>query len=710
LHGCRARSRVRHRSGGSKLGSDLRIAVDIGGTFTDVVLEEPGRRLTVKLLTTPQRPEEAVLEGMRGILADAGRGFADVAVFIHGTTLATNAVIERRGARTALIATEGFRDVLDIANESRYDQYDLTIEKPQPLTPRALRFTVPERMDVHGRVRLALDEAAVREVAAELKRGGIESVAVAYLHSYANPAHEQRTRDILKAELPSIWVTLSSEVCPEVREYERTSTAVANAYVQPLMDSYLERMQRALKAEGFGGTVYLVTSGGGLTAIDTARRFPVRLVESGPAGGAIFAAEVAARASEKRALSYDMGGTTAKICLIDAYQPHTARLFEVDRSARFMKGSGLPVRIPVIEMVEIGAGGGSIARLDALKRVTVGPESAGAEPGPACYGRGGTRPAVTDANVVLGTIDPADFAGGTIALDRAAAERALDAAIGNELGLSTDMSAFAVYEMVSENMASAARVHAVERGAAIAQYTLIAFGGAAPLHAARVAEKIGVDRVIVPPNAGVGSAVGFLAAPVAFELVRSRYMRVREFDAPDATALLDEMSREARALVLPGARGAPVRERRLAFMRYVGQGHEITVDVPVRTLTAADGEAMLQSFERDYAALFERHIPGAAIEILSWSVQVSTEARRPEAARDAVRTAAPPASGRRRVFDGRSGRADEVPVWRREKLPVGAVLAGPAVISEDETSTWISGRFDAHIDAAGCIVMVRKAG
>jgi N-methylhydantoinase A len=358
---------------------DLRIAVDIGGTFTDVVLEEGGKRLTRKLLTTPQRPEEAVLDGVRLILADAGRSFGDVAVFVHGTTLATNAVIERRGARTALLATEGFRDVLDIANESRYDQYDLAIEKPKPLVPRALRFTVPERMDVHGQVRLALDEKAVRGSARKLKAEGAESVAVAFMHAYANPAHERRTRDILKEELPGLWVTLSSEVCPEVREYERTSTAVANAYVQPLMDSYLERMQAALAAEKFAGTIYLVTSGGGLTAIATARRYPVRLIESGPAGGAIFAAQVAARAGEARALSYDMGGTTAKICLIDDYKPHTARLFEVDRAARFLKGSGLPVRIPVIEMVEIGAGGGSIARLDALKRVTVGPESSGAE-------------------------------------------------------------------------------------------------------------------------------------------------------------------------------------------------------------------------------------------------------------------------------------------------------------------------------------------
>jgi N-methylhydantoinase A len=403
-----------------------------------------------------------------------------------------------------------------------------------------------------------------------------------------------------------------------------------------------------------------------------------------------------------------MGGTTAKICLIDDYTPHTARLFEVDRAARFLKGSGLPVRIPVIEMVEIGAGGGSIARLDALKRVTVGPESAGAEPGPASYGRGGLHPAVTDANVVLGTIDPADFAGGTIPLDLDAARGALDRDVGAGLGLSTEMAAYAVYEMVSENMASAARVHAVERGSIVNQYTLIAFGGGAPLHAARVAEKIGVRRVIVPPNAGVGSAVGFLAAPVSFELVRSKHMRLDTFEPEAASALLAEMSAEATALVAPGARGAPTFERRVAFMRYVGQGHEITVVLPERALTGGDAAGMREAYEHDYAALFERHIPNAAIEILSWSVQVSTEARRPQAQGSAPAVAAPQPAGRRQVFDGRSGRAVDVPVYRREKLPPGSAFVGPAVVAEDETATYITASFTAHIDASGCIVMDRK--
>jgi len=689
-------------------GRDVRMAVDIGGTFTDIVLDRGSERLTRKVLTTAKRPEEGVLEGARLVLGDAGLHFSDIDVFVHGTTLATNAIIERRGARTALIATDGFRDVLDIATESRYDQYDLTIEKPKPLVARSLRFTVPERVDIHGQVRLALDEAAVAQRVAALKDNGIEAVAICFMHSYVNPAHEQRTAEILKRAMPSLSITLSSEVCPEIREYERTSTAVANAYVQPLMDGYLARMDEALRHEQFRGAIYLVTSGGGLTSIDTARKFPVRLVESGPAGGAIFAAQVAARGAEHKVLSFDMGGTTAKICLIENFEPNSARVYEVDRAARFLKGSGLPVRIPVIEMVEIGAGGGSIAHLDALKRVTVGPESAGSEPGPACYARGGLRPAVTDADVALGMIDPAAFAGGTIALKPDLARAALAAAIGDPLGMSPETAAYAVHEMVCENMASAARVHAVERGEVVGEHTLIAFGGAAPLHAARVAEKLGLARVMVPPNAGVGSAVGFLAAPISYELVKSRHMRLDGFDAAGASALLAAMAKDARALVEPGARGAPVTERRLAYMRYVGQGHEITVPLPLRDLGPDDATMLRGEFEREYAVLFRRPIPGAAIEVLSWSVLISTEAQRPIALAAVPEKRAGAPDGSRAFHDGRAGTTIDVPLYRRERMEAGVRVPGPAIIAEDETSTFVTASFDARIDAAGCIVMERR--
>jgi N-methylhydantoinase A len=690
------------------MGTHVRMAVDIGGTFTDVILDRSNERLTRKVLTTTQQPEQGVLEGARLVLADARLHFSNVDVFVHGTTLATNAIIERRGARTALIATEGFRDVLDIASESRYDQYDLTIEKPPPLVPRSLRFTVPERVDVHGNVRLALDEDAVAVSVVALRDAGIEAVAICFLHSYVNPAHEQRAAAILKDAMPELNITLSSEVCPEIREYERTSTAVANAYVRPLMDGYLARMEDALRVEQFRGAIYLVTSGGGLTSIETARRFPIRLVESSPAGGAIFATQVAGQTNNEKVLSFDMGGTTAKICLIENFEPASARLYEVDRAARFLKGSGLPVRIPVIEMVEIGAGGGSIAKINALKGVSVGPESAGSEPGPACYQRGGTRPAVTDADVTLGMIDPAAFAGGTITLAPELSRKALATHVGDPLGLSPEIAAYSVHEMVCENMASAARVHAAERGQAITEHTLIAFGGAAPLHAARVAEKIGIRCVIVPPNAGVGSAVGFLAAPISYELIKSRHMRLDKFDFAAASTLLAQMSADARALVEPGARGAPTHERRLAYMRYVGQGHEISVAVPVRALSADDAVALRAAFEREYSVLFRRPIPGAGIEVLSWSVLLSTNTRRPEATALVADKPAPSPDGHRPFFDGRAGAFVDVPVYRRARLQAGVRVPGPAIIAEDATSTFVTASFDARIDGAGCIVMDRR--
>ncbi len=401
-----------------KSGAKLKLSADVGGTFTDIVLESGEQRWTGKVLTTPSSPEEGVLRGVGEVLARAQKSIVDVDLFIHGTTLATNAIIERRGAKVALISTDGFRDVLEIGTESRYDQYELALVRPKPLVERPLRFTVRERMDARGMVRLPLNEADIHLVAKSLSDNGIDSVAIAFLHSYANAAHERQAAELLHSLLPQLYITQSAEVCPEIREYERTSTSVANAYVQPLMDGYLKRMQEKLRLLGFPGALCLMTSGGGLTSVDTARKFPVRLVESGPAGGSVFAAQIAARLGETKVLAFDMGGTTAKVSLIDDYRSETSRVFEVDRAARFLKGSGLPVRIPVIEMVEIGAGGGSLARVDSLKRVTVGPESASSVPGPVCYNGGGTNPTVTDADVALGLIDPATFAGGTIKLIR----------------------------------------------------------------------------------------------------------------------------------------------------------------------------------------------------------------------------------------------------------------------------------------------------
>ncbi len=685
-----------------------RLAIDIGGTFTDLVLEDGGRVVTKKVLTTPRAPEEGVMTGLREILIEAGLRAADLDMVLHGTTLATNAILERKGAKTALITTQGFRDVVEIAYESRYDQYDISIEKPEPLVPRHLRFTVPERVDAAGGVRLQLDEAAVHALVPSLRREAIGAVAVAFLHAYAHPAHEERVRAILSAALPDLSIALSSEVCPEIREYDRSSTTIANAYVQPLMARYLRRLEHMLGEDGFRGPVYLMTSGGGLTTLAAAARFPIRLVESGPAGGAILASWLAMQAGERRVVSFDMGGTTAKICLIEDGQPQASRSFEVDRAARFLKGSGLPLRIPVIEMVEIGAGGGSIARIDALGRITVGPDSAASDPGPACYGRGGAQPTVTDADLVLGRIDPDAFAAGRFRLDIDAARAAVDKAVATPQTLPTDMGAFGIGEMVDETMASAARVHAVERGKAIGEHTMIAFGGAAPLHAARVAEKLGIDRVIVPANAGVGSAVGFLRAPVAYEVVHSRYMRLSRFDPPSANALVARLSAEARAVVVPGAAGKAVHETRGAFMRYVGQGHEILVAVPDRLLEPADTRELRERFEAAYAQLFSRVIPGAEIEILSWSVVVGTAAERPVPPPVPAPAPSPSPRGRRQVFEPGLGRMMTMPVYWRPDMVPGARITGPALIAEDETTTFVTASFDAAIDGASSIVLLRK--
>ena len=602
-----------------------RIAVDVGGTFTDVALElAEGGIVTAKVLTTPSVPEEGVVAAVRQAIAEAGVEPDAIGLVIHGTTLATNALIERTGARTALIVTEGFRDSVEMALENRFEQYDISIDRPAPLVPRHLRWPVTERMNHAGHVLVPLDEQSVHALLPRFERHAIEAVAVGLLHSYANPAHERRVGTILREALPDLRVTLSSEVCPEIREYERQSTACANAYVQPRMSSYLGRLDTALRGLGLGCPLLLMTSGGGLTTLEIASRFPIRLVESGPAGGAILAAEIARECDCENALSFDMGGTTAKLALIDAFEPQTTRTFEVARAYRNLKGSGLPVRIPAIEMVEIGAGGGSIAGVDAMGRLNVGPASAGADPGPACYDRGGERPTVTDADVVLGRIDPADFAGGSLQLVPELAADSIRGAVGRPLELADPVAALSISEVVDENMANAARVHAVEWGKDVSARTMIAFGGAAPLHAARLAQKLDVDRVIVPTGAGVGSAIGMLRAAVSYEVVRSRYMHLAEFDPRAANALLGEMQAEARAVVLAGAGAdAELEETRHAYMRYVGQGHEIVVPLASRTLADADRETLAAAFDTEYARLFSRTLPDQEREVLSWTLTVT---------------------------------------------------------------------------------------
>ncbi len=694
--------------GTDKAKDKARLAVDIGGTFTDLALEWNGKRESVKVLTTPRAPEEGVLTGVDQILELAGLKPGDLSLIIHGTTLATNAIIERKGAKTALIVTEGFRDSIEIAFEHRFEQYDIFMQKPPPLVPRELRFGIPERMDGRGNVLIPLDEAAVHALVPALKAKGVEAVAIGYMHAYLDGSHERRTRDILAAALPGLSISLSSEVSPEIREYERWSTAVANAYVQPVMDSYLGRLDKALRAKGVGCPLFLITSGGGLTTLDTARKFPIRLVESGPAGGAILAASLAQQCGLDKVLSFDMGGTTAKICLIDDGEPQHSRTFEVARQYRFLKGSGLPLRIPVIEMVEIGAGGGSIAAVDSLSRINVGPESAGAEPGPASYGRGGTEPTVTDADVVLGRIDPGYFAGGSIKLHPDKAGTAVDKAVGAPLGLKRVDAAFGVSEIVEENMANAARVHAVERGKELQDRTMIAFGGAAPIHAARLAEKLGIRRVMVPSGAGVGSAVGFLMAPVAYEVVRSRYVRLDDaFDPAFVNDLFAEMHAEAEAIVKAAAPEAGLIATRTADMRYRGQGHEITVSLPPGPFDKASRAVLVKLYEDGYAATFGRTIPGLDVEIMNWTLRLAAEqpAQPKSPAQPADKLATP--RSERAVYDPADQDMKTVSVYHRADLTIGSLMPGPAVIAEDETTTIVPKGFAARINPIGAILMER---
>ncbi len=693
---------------GSQMQARPRMAVDIGGTFTDLVLEWPQGTESIKVLTTPDAPEEGVLDGVARLLQQVAIAPHEVGLMIHGTTLATNALIERKGARTALITTDGFRDSVEIAYEHRFEQYDLYMERPPPLVPRHLRFTVPERVAADGEILLPLDEAALHDLAHVLASEEIESVAICFLHSYINAMHEQRAGALLSERIPDLPITLSADVGPEIREYERMSTACANAYVQPLMAGYLRRLELGLKALGFTCPLLLMMSSGGVTTVETAIAQPIRLVESGPAGGVILAQHVAAESGMSRVLSFDMGGTTAKLTLIDDLKPQYSRSFEVARQYRFLKGSGIPIRIPVIDMVEIGAGGGSIARLDALRRITVGPDSAGASPGPACYGQGGRDPAVTDGDVLLGRIDPNHFAGGQIELDAALAAEAVQSVIASPLEIDTVVAAAGIAEIVDETMASAARVHAVEHGKDTADRGLIVTGGAAPLHAARLAEKLGIDRVIVPVGAGVGSAHGFLCAPIAYEVVRTRLMRLETLNVEALNRLFDDMRSEAEAVVRLGAPHEPLVETREAFMRYRGQGHEIAVPLPNRAYRLDDQAAFRSWFEAQYTAVFGRVIPGLEVESLTWTLTLATERTLPPEADVPKTPETPEPNGRRSLFDPASERFVDAAVYTRSSLTPGVRIAGPAVVVETETATVVPPTFTAAVNASGHLMLTRN--
>ena len=687
-----------------------RLGVDIGGTFTDVVLEAGGRQVSAKVLTTHGAPEDAILEGLRAVCAKADLDPSDIEQVIHGTTLATNALIERRGARTALITTMGFRDVIEMRTESRFEQYDLNLVLPEPLLARRHRYALAERVSARGEVLVPLARADVEALVDRIGAAGHESVAVGFLHSYVDGAHERLVRDVLAERLPHVAVSLSCEVSPQMREYERFNTTVANAYVKPLMKGYLERLVRRLVDEGATCPVFLMHSGGGIMSIDSAAEFPVRLVESGPAGGAVFAATVARRHGLDRVLSFDMGGTTAKICLIRDAVPRTARTFEVARTYRFKKGSGMPISIPVIDMVEIGAGGGSLARVDSMRQIRVGPRSAGSEPGPACYGRGGEEPAVTDADLVLGRLDPDDFAGGTMTLDAEASATALARAVGAPLELDAADAAWGLSEVVDENMANAARVHAVENGEDLAGYTMIAFGGAAPLHAARLCEKLGIDRCLVPPGAGVGSAIGFLRAPFGFEATRSVYAALSSFDPDAVAALLRDLETEATGFVRGCAPDAPITGEAKAYVRYAGQGWEIPVPVPAALAADPDAAELRRRFESAYEALFGRTVAGMDVEITGWAVDASTEPEPVDPVESVPDAGDVPPGAVRALFDPALGRAVEASIVERASIRPGARVPGPALIVEDETTIVVPSSRAATVRADGCVDVALAGG
>ena len=688
----------------------VRIGADVGGTFTDVVLERSdGSYSSTKVLTTHDAPERAILDGLERLAGAEALALADVEQFIHGTTLATNALIERRGASTAFVTTAGFRDVIETRTESRFEQYDLDIVLPKPLIERCDRYALRERRDARGAELVPFDAVGALDLVERLGAEGYESVAVGFLHSYVDGTNERRFRDLLHDRLPNVSVSISCEVSPQMREYERFNTVCANAYVQPLMATYLVRLRDQLRERGVDAPLYLVHSGGGLMSVETAAAFPVRLVESGPAGGAIFAADLAARYGRDRVLSFDMGGTTAKISLIDDSRPATAKTFEVDRTARFKKGSGMPISIPVIDMIEIGAGGGSIASVDSLDQIRIGPHSAGSEPGPAAYSLGGLDATVTDANLQLGRLHPDTFGATDIELSPTLAADALVRSVGERLGLDAETSAVGVAEVVDENMANAARAHAVENGKDLGGYTMIAFGGGAPLHAARLMDKLGLDELIVPPGAGVGSAIGFLVAPFSYEAVRSFYTSTLDFDVAGSNRVLAELTDEAMSFVRQGTDAEVVIERQVS-MRYAGQGWEIPVMLDERsTFDDFAADLLSSEFTKAYEEFFGRAIDDLTIETVSWSVRVSSVMPPRQRVELSWSDSGDVGSSRsRRAYDHVGG--DFVPtrlIPRSAIETAGSRVVGPAIIWEEQTTTILGSHHICTTQADGTLLITR---
>jgi len=664
----------------------LRAGVDIGGTFTDLCLADGERVVAVgKTLTTPDDPSRAVEVVLEETLGGLGAGFADLELVVHGTTLVTNAIIERKGSLTALLTTAGFRDAVEIGRERRYELYDLLVELPRPLVPRHLRFDVPERTLADGKVETPLDEDYVERLAGELAEAGVEAVAVSFLHSFTNPDHERRAREAVLRAAPTLRVSISSEVVPEIREYERSSTTIANVYVQAVIDRYLNDLRERLQRLGFGGRLYVMLSSGGVATVETSCRHPIRMLESGPAAGALAAATFGRASGHRDLVSFDMGGTTAKLCVVEDGSPLVADDFEVDRVYRLKRGSGLPVKLPVIDMIEIGVGGGSLAGVDPLGLLKVGPRSAGADPGPVCYGRGGVQPTVTDADLVLGYLDPEFFLGGRMRLDVDGARAAIEREVASKLGLPVEAAAWGIHTIVNESMANAARVHAVERGKDPTSLPLFAFGGAGPVHATGVAAALGSSVVVAPLAAGVMSAFGFLAAPLSFDFVHSWRCLLADADLGEVNAFLGQM--EADGVALLGEAGldpAEVTHERFADMRYVGQGHEVHVALPTGELR--DRDDLVERFEHEYDRLFGRRGPRVGVEAITWRVVSSGPRPSLQSANGSGPTATEPRRGTRAAYFPSLGGYVGTPVYDRYALQPGFVFDGPSIVEEREST------------------------
>jgi N-methylhydantoinase A len=687
-----------------------KLGIDIGGTFTDLVLldEATGQLHFGKTLTTYDDPANGILNGTRDLLARTGIPAGELSGIIHGTTLVTNAVIERRGAPTGFITTRGFADVLEIGRELRYDIYDIFLTVPEPLVPRNLRHGLTERVNYRGEILTPLDTAEMVRVVQELVGQGVRSIGVCLLHSFANPLHEQIIGNYLEKNFPGIYFSLSSEVMPEIREYERSSATAMNAYVQPITDQYLSHLETSLRALGFGGAIHIMISSGRLTTVAGARKTPIQLLESGPAGGSMAGVFFGKLMGKPDLLTFDMGGTTAKASLIHHSQPEITNQFEAARVRRFKKGSGLPVRIPVIDMIEIGAGGGSLAYVDALGLLKVGPESAASEPGPACYGRGGTRPTVTDADLVLGYLNPGYFLGGTMQLDVAAARLAIGEHIAKPLKISVEEAAMGIHRVVNENMANAARVHILEKGHDPRGYSMLAFGGAGPVHAFQVARLLHAPQLIVPVGAGVTSALGFLVSPVASEQVRSLVCPLDELDWARANQMLAEMEKEGFAFLASAGIGpAQAQVSRVADMRYTGQGHEISVRIPNGPLGPAQLAEIAQNFRAEYTLRYGKVIDDIGMETVTWRTVVSGPAPHTDPKQVVPTTDGQALKGHREVYFMDNGRltCTVCPVYARYLLQPGDHFDGPAVIEEMESTTIVGAASHVSIDAYRNIVV-----